>query len=92
MADWWGLADKHRPWPVGFIAALVRTRQEIGRQRVLFGTDCPRRAGAMPLSERVGAFRTVPPVAAKHGTEVSGAVATALARNTMRLPRTVAET
>jgi hypothetical protein len=92
VADWWGLADKHRPSPVGSIAAMSRTRQAIGPQPGLFGKGCPRLAGVMPHSELVGSLRTVPPLAAMRGTEVSRATATAIAANTMRLLCTVAET
>lgn len=55
----------------GFVRALGRMKQEIGLDRVLFGSDFPGLAETMGLREWVEVFTDLPNFAADYGVEIT---------------------
>ena len=50
-----------------FVQALDNMRNEIGIERIIFGSDFPGPRMWMPLREWVGAFRSLPALGEEHG-------------------------
>lgn len=73
----------------GFVKALGRMKQEIGLDRVLFGSDFPGLSETMGLRAWVEVFSDLPGLAAEHGVEITPAEAAAIlggnARRILRL-------
>lgn len=59
----------------GFVKALGQMKQEIGLDRVLFGSDFPGLAETMGLRAWVEVFSDLPSLAAEHGVEITAAEA-----------------
>lgn len=59
--------------PNQFIEAIARMKQEIGLDRVLFGSDFPGLSKAMGLRQWVDVFRQLPELAASRGFEITTA-------------------
>jgi predicted TIM-barrel fold metal-dependent hydrolase len=57
--------------PHGFVRALGRMKQEIGLDRVLFGSDFPGLSETMGLGEWVGVFEGLPQRAADQGVDIT---------------------
>ena len=53
--------------PGAFVRALDNMRNEIGIERIIFGSDFPGPRMWMPLTEWVGAFRSLPALGEEHG-------------------------
>ena len=74
--------------PEGFVRALGRMKQEIGLDRVLFGSDFPGLSETMGLREWVTVFQELPQLAADHGVDISpDDVAAILGGNARRMLR-----
>jgi predicted TIM-barrel fold metal-dependent hydrolase len=61
--------------PKEFVSRIYRMKQEIGLDRVLFGSDFPGLSQAMGLREWVDVFRNLPGLAAEHGFDITQAEA-----------------
>ncbi len=61
-----------------FVSRIYRMKQEIGLDRVLFGSDFPGLSKAMGLREWVDVFRNLPGLAAEHGCDITQAEADAI--------------
>lgn len=63
---------------LGFVKALGRMKQEIGLDRVLFGSDFPGLAETMGLRAWVEVFLDLPELASEHGVDIARAEAEAI--------------
>lgn len=73
MWQWTHLFD-----PEGFVRALGRMKQEIGLDRVLFGSDFPGLSETMGLGEWVAVFQDLPQRAADQGVDITPAEVSAI--------------
>ncbi len=66
MWQWTYLRD-----PREFVASIVRMRDTIGIERIVFGSDFPGLRRAMSLRDWVGVFRRLPDLAKEHGYRIT---------------------